>query len=668
VAELDATRRTRSATASPAPGQPAGANELPRVSPQLAVLVERPPSGPEWVHEIKLDGYRLLAYRHGPRLALITRGGEDWRARLPALARALADPSLADCVLDGELCAIAEDGVSRFEPLQQAFASGRTEGLVYVVFDLPIAHGQDLRDAPLLERKRALTQLLAGLPEPQGGPALVREWAHVCGDGPQVLAQACALGAEGIISKRVDGRYAGRRTRAWLKAKCLRRMSLVVAGLSPPKGSRRHFGALLLGSWDARGQLRYRGKVGAGLSGAALAELAQRLAPLERADPALVDPPAPARGVRWVEPRISVEVEYVELTEQGRLRHPRFVAAHPSPEASARETAKPGPAVRLTHPNKPMYPAFQAANGATRPALSKRDVADYIIAVSAWMLPHLRDRPLTLVRCPEGIAEPCFYQRQATPGLPAGVVWVPMHDGPLGICVRDPLGLLGLVQMSVLELHPWGARFHAPEPPTQPATDPPTEPEVDWPDRLVFDLDPDPELPFTEVIAAAIEVRDRLAELGLRSFVKTTGGKGLHVVVPVAPRYRFGPSKQFCKAFAQRMVAASPSRYVAIASKAARRGKIFIDYLRNGHGATSIAAYSLRARPGAPVSTPLAWEELDADLRPDRFDMLSVPARLANLARDPWAEIETVAQSIGPAAAAAIGLELASPDGADGRS
>lgn len=604
------------------------ASALPILTPQLASASERAPVGASWLHEIKLDGYRILAHVRASGARLHTRGGEDWTDRLPELARVLSNAVLADSILDGEICVLDGNGVSSFDRLQQALAEARTTEVIYSVFDLPFVHGRDLRRTPLLERKQALQQLLEHVES--GGR--VRYCDHVLGRGPQVFEQACTLKVEGIVSKRVDAIYESRRTRTWLKTKCPRTMTVVVGGYSPPRGTRRHFGALLVGSHDDDGQLRYRGKVGSGYSEDTLARLRPLLATLRQDLPPFVDPPArsEARGVQWVAPQLTIDVEYGDLTTRGRIRQGRFVRLRePEPERAREPTPRnpttPASVVRLTHPDKLLYPERK---------LSKRDVADYVMRVAEWMLPHLRDRALTLVRCPDGVGGACFFSKHALAGLPASVARVPVRESDgseeLYASVSDALGLVALVQMSTIEIHLWGSRLD----------------HVDCPDRLVFDLDPDEGLDFARVVAAALEVRERLEQLGLRSFIKTTGGKGLHVVVPIEPELDFDRVKQFCRTFAQRMASDAPDRYTAVLSKAERRGKIFIDYLRNGRGATSIAPYSPRAKPDATVSTPLRWDELSASLQPERYTLVTVPEQLAKLDHDPWAEIFTLRQSI----------------------
>ncbi|PRQ09896.1 DNA ligase D [Enhygromyxa salina] len=624
-------------------GEPA--SPPPTLSPALATATDQVPTGSEWLHELKLDGYRLLAHVRNDEVRLRTRGGEDWTARLPRLAQALRDPAFADSVVDGELCTLGPDGVTRFELLQDALANGRDQHLVYYLFDLPFAAGHDLRGAPLIERKRVLRGLLDGAAPDRS----LRFCDHVQGHGPDVFARACALGAEGVVSKRASSPYESRRSHAWRKIKCGRRRTVIVGGFTPPQGLRRHFGALLVGSYDAAGRLLYRGKVGAGFSDSTLAQIHAQLERLRQDQPPFDDPPSPreVRGVTWVAPSLVIEVEYGELTAAGKLRHGRFIGIHgpePKPDATqmSKSKSKPKPksaeqlAVRLTHPEKLLYPDL---------GLRKRDVADYLMQIAEWMLPHVRDRPLTMVRCPDGVDGDCFYQKHAMAGLPDTVSRARVRDSDGAQisypCVTDALGLVGLVQMSVLELHVWGARVDA----------------IEHPDRLVFDLDPDLELGFDRVVDAAIEIRDRLAELGLVSFVKTTGGKGLHVVAPIEPRHDFEHAKAFCRAFAQRLAADAPQRYTAVAAKSARRGKIFVDYLRNGRGATSVAAYSMRAKPGALVSTPLAWDELSPELRPAAFSIMSVPDRLASLSADPWGALASTSQVIEASACEAVGLD-----------
>jgi bifunctional non-homologous end joining protein LigD len=594
--------------------------ELPILAPQLATRSEEVPEGPLWLHEIKLDGYRILAYVRDREVRLRTRGGEDWTDRLPELAAELAHPALDGCVLDGELCALDSAGVARFDRLQQALAERRTTALLFHAFDLPFAGGEDLRRTPLLERKRLLRERIDHV-EPR---RVLRYSDHVLGMGDKVFANACALGAEGVISKRIHSIYEGRRTRTWRKIKCPSRMRVRVGGYTAPRGARHHFGALLVGSDDEQGRLLYRGKVGAGYSESALAMLQEKLDRLRQDEPPFVDPPtgSEARGVTWVAPELELDVAYGALTDAGRLRHGRFLELHEEREP---EPARQPSTVRLTNPGRLLYPELN---------LSKRDVADYVLRVAEWMLPHVRDRVLTLVRCPDGVGGDCFYQKNAMPGLPDSVNRVPLRDSDgeevFYPSVDDALGLVGLVQMSVLEFHVWGSRSD----------------RIEQPDRLVFDIDPDEGLEFGRVVAAAFDIRDRLAALGLESFVKTTGGKGLHVVAPIERERDFDEVKAFCKAFALRMANDEPDRYVSVASKVERRGKIFVDYLRNGRGATSIAPYSMRAKPGAPVSTPLDWDELSLTLRPADFNILTIPRRLAELERDPWAKLSQLRQSI----------------------
>ena len=400
----------------------------------------------------------------------------------------------------------------------------------------------------------------------------------------------------------------------------------VVGGFTAPTGSRKHFGALLLGVYDAQGRLRYAGRVGSGFSQRSRAELRRKLAPLEREKSPFANPPsgAAARGVRWVRPRLVARVEWGERTRAARARRASFRGLREYPPSSP---ARVDPLPEMTHPDRVLYPDE---------AITKRDLARYYAEVADFMLPHVELRPLTLVRCPEGIREPCFYQKHPTRGTSPAVHAVAIRESR-GVrdymTVVDGAGLLSLVQLGALEIHAWGARA----------------PDVEHPDLVTFDLDPDAGVPWSRTVAAAHAVRARLAELGLVSFAKTTGGKGVHVVVPLAPRAGWTEVKAFAHALVSGMVRDDPDLYLAKASKAARRGKIFLDYLRNTRGATAICPYSTRARAGAPVATPVSWSELTAELDPLRFDLRSVPKRLARRSRDPWEGYTKVRQVL-PAA------------------
>jgi len=644
------------------PPQPRRAADLPgaratapprRLAPQLATLVATAPTSDEWVHEVKYDGYRLLAFVDGGRVVLRTRTGQDWTARFADVAEALTKLPAERSVLDGEIVVLREDGVSDFQALQNRLDGGAAASpsrLVYFVFDLPWCDGFDLSRTPLLDRKALLESLVAGA----ATEGRVRFSEHVTGHGAAFFQQACRLSLEGVISKRADAPYENRRSRTWVKTKCLQRQEFVVGGWTAPQGSRRHFGALLLGTHE-NGALRYRGKVGTGFTDATLASLMARLRPLATRTTPFADPPRGAEGrrARWVEPRVVVEVAFTGWTADGRLRHPscqgvredkaapevhreRAVAAaarRPPPRKVAR------PAVTFTNPDRVLWPKGVAGVGPPHD-VTKADLANYYEAVAAHVLPHVAGRPLTLVRCPRGAAATCFYQKHVAQTFAKPVrSWRVKEARGSGdyVGVDDLEGLLTLVQFGALELHPWGSRGD----------------DLEHPDRLVIDLDPGPDVAWSRVVAAAVRLRDVLRILGLESFPRTTGGKGLHVVVPIEPRGSWNELKTFAHDLVTAVERDDPESFVTVASKSERRGRIFLDWLRNARGATAVASWSTRARPLATVAMPLRWADVTARLDPNAFTLLSVPKRLASDG-DPWAGFFDVAQTLTSAMRAAV--------------
>ncbi|MEW6219874.1 MAG: DNA ligase D [Thermodesulfobacteriota bacterium] len=612
------------------------------LSPQLATLVSQPPTGDAWIHEIKLDGYRILAVIAEGRITLRSRHGKDWTGRFPAVVAALAAWPVSQAILDGEIVIIRPDGTSDFQALQEALRSGQAERIVYCLFDLPHCAGYDLAATPLLERKRLLASLIARLP-PESG--IIRASDHIQANGPEVFRQACDLGTEGLVSKEAASPYEPRRSRTWLKTTCRQRQELVVGGWSEPAGGGPGFGALLVGYFD-QGELRYAGRVGTGFSRPARRQLGELLPAVEQPRTAFVNPPtgAAARGLHWTRPALVAEVAFRGWTRDQVLRLASFQGLRHDkpPEDVGRETPEPlrpppvssvvVAGIRVTHADKILYPEA---------GITKRDLAAFYAAIADRILPHVRHRPLTLVRCPDGWPGECFYQKHlGRPGgepLPAALRTVPIPDrqGTRAFVVIDDLaGLIALVQLGVLEIHPWGASAG----------------DWDRPDRLVFDLDPGPGLAWQQVVAAARLLRRRLAELGLAAFVKTSGGKGLHLVVPLVPWGGWREVRAFARAVALQLARQRPDLFVATMSRAQRQGRIFIDYLRNSRGATAVAAYSPRARPGAPVSTPVRWEELGEALTPDRYRIDNLPRRLAALQSDPWPDFFALRQKVGPAA------------------
>jgi bifunctional non-homologous end joining protein LigD len=637
------------------------------IHPQLATLVKEPPGGNQWRHEIKYDGYRIVCMLANRRARLITRRNKNWTAKFARVAAAAAVLPVDNAILDGEVVVLNPDGTTNFQALQNALKDGRGENLVYFIFDLPYCQGYDLSRTPLVERKQLLKQLLARL----GDAGVLRYSDDIQGHGEEVFRQACRYPMEGIVSKRSDSPYEQRRTRTWLKVKCISRQEFVIVGYTDPSGARTAFGALLLGYYDKDGELIYCGRVGTGFGERSLRQIHALLRKRVQSRPAVSNPPkgTETRGVHWVRPELVAEVEFSEWTREGILRHPSFLGLRddkkprevvreaPEPPSqstpdgrqkrrSARDrTARRQDAdlvvagVHLTHPDRVLYPEQQ---------LTKAALAEYYTRVADWILPHIVHRPLAIVRCPEGQAKKCFYQKHVSEALPNTIHGVRIREknqargepAAVEIAVSDLAGLVSLVQFGVLEIHPWGAR----------------EDNVERPDRLYFDLDPDKGVAWEQVIEAAREMRALLDDLGLKSFVKTSGGKGLHVAVPITRRSDWQEARAFTKAVAERMARAEPQHYLITISKSRRKGRIFIDYLRNTRGATAVAAYSTRARAGAPVSAPLAWDELTPRIGPATYTVQNVPGRLERLKRDPWEGFFQTRQTLSARARSKLGM------------
>jgi bifunctional non-homologous end joining protein LigD len=559
---------------------------------------------------------------------------------------------------------VLPDGTTSFNALQNAMEEASAERLAYFAFDLLHLDGFDLTGATLEERKAALADLLR-----RAGPAVepMRFSDHVVGTGRQFFEQACRMKLEGIVSKKRGEPYRTGRGRGWLKVKCVAEQEFVIGGFTEPEGQRAGLGALLLGV-NEDGGLRFAGKVGTGFTERMARELRQKLDALEVPAPPFSDKPTGVRlkGAHWVRPQLVAEVKFAEWTPDGRLRHPSFqglredkkpgevVRETPAAEAepaapgtsakkkAARRAAAPRKAasvrrrdataivagVEITHADRLVYPDL---------GVSKQGLAEYYESIADWVLPDVVDRPTTLVRCPDGVSGPCFYQKHRGHWAPSALRRVKIQEKKkVGdyLVVDDLAGLVGLVQMGILEVHTWNSRAE----------------HLEQPDRIVFDLDPAEGLPWPRVVDGARLVRDELLALKLRSFVKTTGGKGLHVVVPIARGPGWDECLGFSRALAERIAADRPREYVAEMSKSVRTGRIYLDYLRNLRGSTSIAAYSTRAKPGAPVSTPLHWDELDGRLRPERFTVTTMPERLRSLRADPWKGYDRLQQRLPPSA------------------
>ncbi len=637
------------------------------IPPQLAQTSTEPSATPGWLHELKLDGYRIQARKQGTTIQLLTRSGLDWTHRMKPLAMALQSLPAESALLDGEVVVLSPDGTTSFANLQAAFENGEKHPLTYFVFDLLHLNGHNLRSLSLLERKSILAQLLTN------APASIRFSEHLDTDAAAIFQHACDLHAEGILSKRADSKYVSGRTSTWLKLKCIREQEFVIGGFTlPAKGHDgiHGVGALLLGYYNEARDFIYAGRTGTGFTQKTHRLMRDHLEKLRASKSPFLNPPAEARrDAIWVKPTLVAQVRFATWTSDHLVRQASFKGLRedkPAAEVTLEQTAPPpapktkrashktpppiaakqstkapkekavpaiySPApsnIHLTHPEKILDPESQ---------LTKQQLADYYWAIAPYMLPHIANRPLSLVRCPEGSTKPCFFQKHTNHTLPPGITAVDVPDKKTGklepyITLSTPEALAGLAQMGVLEVHPWGS----------------TNDDLEHPDRIIFDLDPDPTISWRTLAECAADIRKQLQSLRLESFLKTTGGKGLHIVIPIQQKYDWPTVKQFTHTFALAMEQQHPTLYLTKMSKAARKNRIFIDYLRNERGATAVAPYSPRARAGAPVSLPIPWSDLDLPQHPayrvTDFDQWK--SRLAHYpAKDPWKFIAKTEQQL----------------------
>jgi len=614
------------------------------VEPSLATLADKAPDSTNWIHEIKFDGYRIQARLDRGKVKLLTRRGLDWTKKFPTVAQAVAGLPAETALIDGELVSEGDDGISNFSLLQEDLKSGRYDRMAFYVFDLMHLDGHDLKPLPLTERKAALARLVAKAP--RHGPLRLSE--SLTEPGPVLFKHACGMGLEGIVSKLAEAPYRSGRGRDWLKTKCSDRQELVVTGFAPSSVDAHAVGALVLGYFE-RGKLRYAGRTGTGFTHQSARDLYRKLKPLILKKPPFDTVPAEERGVRgpvWVAPKLVAEVDFHGWTHGDHVRQASFQGLREDKPATqvVREVKA------LAAQAKPAVKHGAAKDGATRNAkvavegvtlshpdrvywadakVSKRDLAEFYAGIWKWMRPHVVGRPIALLRCPEGAAGQCFFQKHATMGVATEHLHLVPEKGDKIISIDDLAGLIALVQAGVLEIHTRGTTID----------------DRERGDRLVFDLDPGPGTGWKDVVAAAREVRERLERVKLKSFLKTTGGKGLHVVVPIKPA-PWDTVKTFCRAVADSLAQDAPDRYIATATKSKRDKKIFIDYLRNSREATAVAPYSTRARPGAPVSTPIDWSELGGLKGADQFTVRNLPARLKRLRKDPWAAIGKIKQAL----------------------
>ncbi|WP_274535002.1 DNA ligase D [Mesorhizobium sp. LCM 4577] len=614
--------RTRGSSTPLAKPAPRGAAKLapPAFRPlQLAKLVDTVPPGDRWIHEMKYDGYRILVAVGGGEARAYTRSGLDWSDRFPSILAEARKLNVRSALIDGEAVVMDKEGRSSFQALQNAL-KGAPASIDFYAFDLLQLDGEDLRRLPLLQRKQKLEKIL-----PAKHPVL-RYSDHIQGRGEELLNRFCDAGLEGVISKLADSPYVGARDGSWLKIKCIKRQEFVVVGWTPSDKDRA-FRSLILGVYDG-GKLRYAGKVGTGFDAAGMARLMQTMAPLEQKAATVEAPRAEVRGAHWLRPRLVAEIAFTEMTNEGTLRHPSYLGLREDkkPEAVVLETehrtaALPAPAasaVAISNRGRVIYPESN---------ITKGQLADHYSDVAAIMLPWAASRPISLVRCPQGRAKKCFFQKHDAGSFGdkvhhVGITEKDGHEEPY-LYVDDAEGLLTCVQMGTIEFHGWGARIE----------------DVEKADRLVFDLDPDEGLDFEAVRAAAFQFRDILKSIGLTTFPMLTGGKGVHVIAPLTPRTEWPEVKAFASGLAQAVAHSDPSHFTAVMSKAKRKGRIFVDYLRNQRGATAIMPYSARSRPGAPVAAPVTWAEMKTIDAPSHFhvgDASELKKRAASKALADW--------------------------------
>ncbi len=608
----------------------------PFVPPSLAVLAERPPPGEGWIHEIKHDGYRIQARIDGCAVKLLTRKGLDWTARFPAVAGALKALPVKAALIDGEIVVENEQGHSTFSGLQADLKAGRQDRMTCFAFDLLYLDGFSLIAVPLAERKRLLGDVIAA-----AKPSFALRFSdHLDQPGEDILVEACRLGLEGIVSKQKALPYVSGRGEHWVKSKCMLRQDFVVVGFLPASARAHAVGSLVLGYYE-NGRLMHAGRAGTGYSMAEAAALHHLLSPLEAPKPKFGNTVsrAAARDAVWVKPQVVAEIEYRGRTADGLLRQAAyaglredkpanevrleqemaFIPQHGQPASKRGSSATAE--FRFTHPDRVLWPDA---------GITKQELGDFYASIARWILPHVGARVLSLLRCPGGTAGKCFFAKHAWMGLDKSVGLVDTGDEKPMMSVTGLDGILALVQANVLEIHVWGSR-------TQ---------DIERPDRLIFDLDPGEGTGFDDIKSAALELRERLTAFGLRSFLKTSGGKGLHVTVPIEPAIGWETAKAFTKAVAQQMAADQPRRYVATMAKSRRSGRIFIDYLRNGRGATAIAPYSTRARARAPVAMPIDWSELGGLPGAAHFTLRNALQRLSALAEDPWQDLPRIRQRL----------------------
>jgi bifunctional non-homologous end joining protein LigD len=598
------------------------------VEPMLATRVEKPPATDDWIHEIKYDGYRLIAAVSGDSVRLFTRNGLDWTGKFQTIADALAGMNLKDVLIDGEVAVAHANGRTDFASLQKSLENGVAKGVTYFAFDLLAEGAKDLRKLPLSERKGRLEKLLAKAKSP------ITLGPYFEGGGPDVLDAFRDKGLEGMVSKRASSSYQSGRSNSWLKVKLVNEQEFVVIGYQPSaKG--RAFASLMLADRE-KGKLVYRGNVGTGFNDKTLASLSEKLSKLSRAKPVVTVPRIAAKGAKWVEPKLVAQVKFAELTSDGAVRHGVFLGLRGDKSAKEVQAEIAAPAmktrVRLTHPDKVLFPEA---------GVTKAELAAYLDMVAERMGPYIYGRPVSLVRAPDGVGKQTFFQKHAMAGMPAELKTIPIKEKTKTegyLTLPNATALVSAAQISALEFHLWGSRND----------------DLEHPDRMVFDLDPDEELDFQVVKRAAFDIKALLDSADLPSFAMITGGKGIHIVLNLKRTHTWDDVKSFSGAVAEQIEALDPKRFVSNMAKAKRKGRIFVDYLRNGRGSTAISPYSPRAKGTAPVAVPVSWSELKTIPSANVFKLKDMAARLAE--PDPWSDYAKSAVTITKATRSKLGL------------
>lgn len=657
------------------------------LKPELAYLVDKTPQGNAWLHEIKYDGYRILCFIKNGKISLVTRNGKNWTQHFPGIVADVEKLKLNNAILDGELVALDNQGNISFQELQESIKTSNIHNIYYYIFDLIYLNEFNLSKIPLINRKKLLKQIFKPVQSLQKNHSILYS-EFIIGNGQEMFDFICKNGLEGMVSKKLTSPYENQRSTAWLKSKCGLRQEFVIAGFTPPQGTRKYFGALLLGVYNQKHEFIYCGKVGTGFSNNTLAQIFEKMKKYISKSTPFSDLTRVERknNVTWLKPRLIAEISFTEFTREGILRHPSFQALrldkkpeevqreqavylHPSHGLDKQPDSSPAPhrlhsrtrsngsqpdaddqhnivspkknvltdyrrgtqsqgnevhlvGIELTHPDKILYPPDK---------ITKLDLAEYYESIADKILPHLTNRPLSILRCPNRFNQTCFFQKHLNQRFSKHLHSIKITgDDKDYFYIKNIQGLIALVQLSALEIHPWGSQID----------------NIEKPDLITLDLDPDSSISWQQLRESTLFIRDQLDTLGLEGFLKTTGGKGLHIVIPIARKLDWKDVKSFTQLFALKMCQLQPDRFVATASKSKRAGKIFLDYLRNGRGATSVAAYSTRARLHCPISMPIAWQELKKIKSSSEVNLLNINDYLKKVKKDPWADFSACRQSL----------------------